>query len=92
MPASFENNLASFRSANLRNRTGTVGADALERRSFLKLILAGAGSLAWPYGLGHAQTKETVLRVAMTLSDIPLTTGQADGGGGGRPLHKPVAL
>lgn len=87
MPSSFQKKSPSFRSANLQSRTadvtGTVAADALQRRSFLKLMLAGAGSLAWPYRLGHAQTKETVLRVGMTLSDIPLTTGQADGGAEG---------
>jgi len=87
MPSSFQKKSPSFRSANLQSRTadagGTVAADALQRRLFLKLMLAGAGSLAWPYRLGHAQTKETVLRVGMTLSDIPLTTGQADGGAEG---------
>lgn len=93
MRASFQKKSASFRYANLQSRTtgvsGTVAADSWQRRSFLKLILAGAGSLAWPYGLGHAQTKETVLRVAMTLSDIPLTTGQSDGGAeGGRFINR----
>ena len=87
MPSSFQKKSPSFRSANLQSRTadagGTVAADALQRRLFLKLMLAGAGSLAWPHRLGHAQTKETVLRVGMTLSDIPLTTGQADGGAEG---------
>ena len=41
----------------------------------------------------HAQSKP--LRIGMTLSEIPLTTGQPDGGGEGaaaRRLKAPVAL
>jgi len=93
MPASFQKKSPSFRSANLQSRTADstapAAAGSLQRRAFLKLIVAGTGSLAWPYRSGHAQTKETVLRVAMTLSDIPLTTGQADGGAeGGRFINR----
>jgi peptide/nickel transport system substrate-binding protein len=95
MPSSFRKKSPSFRSAAQDSRTadvtGTSAADALQRRSFLKLMLAGAGSLAWPFGLGHAQTKESVLRIGMTLSDIPVTTGQASGGAEGvRFLNRSV--
>src|SRR5690606_9579223 len=48
-------------------------------------------ALAWPGGMAYAQSKDTVLRIAMTLSDIPVTTGQASGGAEGvRFLNRSV--
>jgi peptide/nickel transport system substrate-binding protein len=55
----------------------------IERRSFMKALLAGAGSLCLPMSFAEAQAKQKVLRVAMTLSDIPYTAGQANGGAEG---------
>ena len=60
-----------------------VIVEALRRRSMLKLMLGGAGLLAWPHPPAFAQSKETVFRIAMSLSDIPVTRGQADGGAAG---------
>ena len=57
--------------------------EALRRRSMLKFMLGGAGLLAWPHSPALAQSKETVFRIAMSLSDIPVTRGQADGGAAG---------
>ena len=54
--------------------------DTLPRRHLLRMLLAGTGALAWPGGMGRGQTVESVLRIGMSLSDIPLTTGQASGG------------
>jgi ABC-type transport system substrate-binding protein len=45
-------------------------------------MLAGAGALAFPWSAIAAGNDKT-LRVAMTLSDIPLTTGQANQGAEG---------
>ncbi len=54
----------------------------MDRRTFLK---AGAAAVLLPAALPRiaAAADEKVLRVAMTLSDIPLTTGQATQGGEG---------
>ena len=57
-----------------------AGAD---RRTLIKSLLLGAGALALPGTLAQAQAREKVLRVAMTLSDIPQTTGQATQGAEG---------
>src|SRR6185437_5482444 len=54
-----------------------------ERRSFMKVLLAGAGSLCLPMSFAEAQAKQKVLRVGMTLSDIPYTAGQTNGGAEG---------
>ena len=48
------------------------------------MMAAGAGALVWPAGMAYGQSGEKVLRIGMTLSDIPVTTGQASGRGGGR--------
>lgn len=87
MSSSHRTKSSSIRAQNPRGPllggAGVPAADALQRRAMLKMLLAGAGSLALPYRMAHAQTKETVLRMAMTLSDIPVTTGQSDGGAEG---------
>ena len=46
-------------------------------------MILGAGAMALPWSAVEAQTRQKVLRVAMTLSDIPQTTGQATGGAEG---------
>ena len=56
------------------------------RRSFLKLLSAvslGAIGVAVGHGGVLAQAKQSVLRVAMTAGDIPLTTGQPSQGAEG---------
>ncbi len=95
MPTSNHTKSLSLRSANRQPRTaeeaGNLDAYLPRRRTFLKLMLTGASSLAWPGAIAYAQTKETVLRIAMTLSDIPVTRGQADGGAeGGRFINRSV--
>lgn len=56
---------------------------ALPRRRVLATgLAAGATALAAPH-IGTAASP-TVLHVAMTLGDIPLTTGQASQGGEGQ--------
>ncbi len=54
----------------------------MDRRSFVRS--AAAVTLApWVLRSAPASAAETVLRIGMTASDIPLTTGQADNGGEG---------
>lgn len=53
-----------------------------ERRSFMKVLLAGAGSLCLPMSFAEAQAKQKVLRVVMTLSALRQAAGRA-----GRQLH-----
>jgi ABC-type transport system substrate-binding protein len=57
------------------------------RRSFLKLLSTISTGAVSPFGIGvipaKAQGKASVLRVAMTAGDIPLTTGQPSQGGEG---------
>ncbi|MBV8537270.1 MAG: ABC transporter substrate-binding protein, partial [Alphaproteobacteria bacterium] len=54
----------------------------MDRRSFVRS--AAAVTLApWVLRSTPAAAAETVLRIGMTASDIPLTTGQADNGGEG---------
>ncbi len=51
-------------------------ASRIHRRALLKSSVAGAVAFALPFaGKAFAQTGEKVLRVAMTVSDVPLTTG-----------------
>jgi peptide/nickel transport system substrate-binding protein len=52
------------------------------RRSFLTSLAAGFAAAALPFRKSRA-APEKVLRVAMTLADIPLTTGQPSQGGEG---------
>ncbi len=84
MPTSNHTKSPSLRSANRHTRSaeaaGNLDASAPRRRTFLQIMLSGASILAWPGPIAYAQAKETVLRIAMTLSDIPVTRGQADGG------------
>jgi len=54
-----------------------------QRRSFMKALLLGAGSLCIPWRDAQAQAGQKVLRIAMTLSDIPYICGQATGGAEG---------
>lgn len=54
----------------------------MERRTFL--TAATATALLPLANRLEAATPPTVLRLAMTLSDVPLTTGQATGGGEGQ--------
>src|SRR5271170_6990807 len=52
------------------------------RRSFLASLASGFAAAALPFRKSRA-APEKVLRVAMTLADIPLTTGQPSQGGEG---------
>jgi peptide/nickel transport system substrate-binding protein len=61
----------------------TIVWPMLGRRSFLRSLLLGVGAMAAPWSQAHAQNRAKVLRVGMTLSDIPLTSGQATGGAEG---------
>jgi ABC-type transport system substrate-binding protein len=54
-----------------------------DRRSFMKSILLGAGACLLPMPKARAQAGQKVLRMAMTLSDIPYLGGQANGGAEG---------
>ena len=54
-----------------------------QRRTFMKALLLGAGSLCIPWHEVQAQAGQKVLRIAMTLSDIPYICGQATGGAEG---------
>ena len=54
-----------------------------QRRTFMKALLIGAGSFCIPLRNAHAQAGQKVLRIAMTLSDIPYICGQATGGAEG---------
>src|SRR5271156_5871826 len=56
---------------------------SIGRRSFLASAVAGAGALALPWQSVLAQASDKTLRVGMTLSDIPLTSGQATQGAEG---------
>ncbi|MDE0355096.1 MAG: ABC transporter substrate-binding protein, partial [Deltaproteobacteria bacterium] len=72
------------------NFTGVIDGP-LQRRTLLKMMAVGAGALAWPAGMAYGQSGEKVLRIAMTLSDIPVTTGQASGGAeGGRFINRSI--
>jgi peptide/nickel transport system substrate-binding protein len=63
---------------------GLAGAGAgADRRSVLKTMLLGGAAAAMPWSQVEAQARQKVLRVAMTLSDIPQSTGQATGGAEG---------
>lgn len=69
-------------------RPGSGPADSFmwsetERRSFMKALLLGAGTFWLPLRNAQAQAGQKVLRIAMTLSDIPYTAGQATGGAEG---------
>ena len=55
----------------------------MHRRSFLKASAAAALLPMASPTMASAAQKQQVLRLAMTLSDIPLTTGQATGGAEG---------
>src|SRR3569623_30571 len=55
----------------------------MQRRACMKALLLGAGSLCIPLRSAQAQTGQKVLRVAMTLSDIPYLCGQSTGGAEG---------
>ena len=86
MPQSKPNKSSSLRSDLKTPATempSLVIVEALRRRSMLKFMLGGAGLLAWPHSPVLAQSKEKVFRIAMSLSDIPVTRGQADGGAAG---------
>ena len=54
-----------------------------DRRSFMKLVLLGAGAYLLPLPKAEAQAGQKVLRMATTLSDIPYLGGQANGGAEG---------
>ena len=70
--------------------TGVIDG-TLQRRTLLKMMAAGAGALVWPTGMAYGQSGEKVLRIGMTLSDIPVTTGQASGGAeGGRFINRSI--
>jgi len=92
MSSTHQSRFASLESTHDTLSTDDISViDALRRRTVLKMLLAGGGALAWPIGIGHAQGKTTTLRIAMTLSDIPVTTGQASGGAeGGRFLNRSI--
>ena len=86
MPQSKHNKSSSLNSDRQTPATempSLVIVEALRRRSMLKFMLGGAGLLAWPHSPALAQSKEKVFRIAMSLSDIPVTRGQADGGAAG---------
>jgi len=86
MPQSKPNKSSSLRSDMKTPATempSLVIVEALRRRSMLKAMLGGVGLLAWPHSPVLAQSKEKVFRIAMSLSDIPVTRGQADGGAAG---------
>jgi peptide/nickel transport system substrate-binding protein len=54
------------------------------RRQFLKAMLGAGAAATLPLSTSaQAQNRESVLRVAMTVADIPLTTGQPSQGGEG---------
>jgi peptide/nickel transport system substrate-binding protein len=61
------------------------GSSAIDRRSVLTgLLLGSSGLLAGSdWNVARAQAGQKVLRVGMTLSDIPQITGQATGGAEG---------
>jgi peptide/nickel transport system substrate-binding protein len=54
-----------------------------ERRFVLKALLLSAGAFWLPLRNAQAQAGQKVLRIAMTLSDIPYLAGQATGGAEG---------
>ena len=76
-----------------RGAAGGLGPDTVhdeqfvwpetQRRTFMKALLIGAGSFCIPLRNAHAQAGQKVLRIAMTLSDIPYICGQATGGAEG---------
>jgi peptide/nickel transport system substrate-binding protein len=65
----------------------TRGYPVQTRRSFLKILSTVSMATVSPFALGvppaRSQGKSSVLRVAMTAADIPLTTGQPSQGGEG---------
>ena len=61
----------------------TIVRPGIARRSFVRSLLLGAGALTAPWSFARGQKGEKVLRVGMTLSDIPLLSGQATGGAEG---------
>jgi peptide/nickel transport system substrate-binding protein len=69
-----------------------IGKPRLSRRS----ILAGASALALPAGFAtSARADEKVVRFGISMSDVPLTTGQPDRGAGaykftGYTLYDPL--
>lgn len=60
-----------------------MASSSIGRRPLLLSALAGASTLVIPRKAARAQPAGTALRVGMTLSDIPLTTGQANQGAEG---------
>jgi len=76
--------------AESRGETWTDPSDLLQcdiactdRRGFMKAVLLGAGAFLLPLPKAEAQAGQKVLRMAMTLSDIPYLAGQANGGAEG---------
>ncbi len=61
----------------------TIARQAIARRSLLRSLLLGVAAGTVPWSRSSAQKREKVLRVGMTLSDIPQTSGQATGGAEG---------
>ena len=61
----------------------TIARQAIARRSLLRSLLLGVAAGTVPWSRSSAQEREKVLRVGMTLSDIPQTSGQATGGAEG---------
>ena len=61
----------------------TISCPAIARRSLLRSLLLGVAAGTVPWSRSRAQAREKVLRVGMTLSDIPQTSGQATGGAEG---------
>ena len=70
-------------SAPTQCTTNNLSGRKRERRTFMKALLLGAGSFCIPLRNAHAQAGQKVLRIAMTLSDIPYICGQATGGAEG---------
>ena len=60
-----------------------IARQAIARRSLLRSLLLGVAAGTLPWSRSSAQKREKVLRVGMTLSDIPQTSGQATGGAEG---------
>jgi ABC-type transport system substrate-binding protein len=62
---------------------GSAVSSSIGRRPFLGSALGGVSTLLFSWTGARPQSAAKVLRIGMTLSDIPLTTGQANQGAEG---------